>query len=62
MEAVKKVVLPASVAYIGEKSFEREIISLIVERDSYAALWASENGYSYQFSEDLASELDWLNP
>ena len=54
--------LPESVSYIGDNAFQREIITLNVRQDSYAALWASENGYSYQYVEDLASDLDWLTP
>ena len=45
------IVIPSSVTEIGDDAFDKEIITLQVEQGSYAALWASENGYSYQYSD-----------
>ena len=52
--------LPESVVKIGDNAFERQLITLIVKENSYAALWASENGYNYRY-EGNEESLDWLN-
>ena len=52
--------LPESIMKIGDNAFERQFITLIVKENSYAALWASENGYNYRYDENEDS-LDWLN-
>ena len=52
--------IPSSVTEIGDNAFDKETITLQVEQGSYAALWASENGYSYQYS-DAAEDTSWLN-
>ena len=57
---LKEIILPASINKIGNNAFERTIITLIVEENSYAALWAQENGYSYRYSTQ-GNALDWLN-
>ena len=54
------IVIPSSVTEIGDDAFDKEIITLQVEQGSYAALWASENGYSYQYS-DAEEDTSWLN-
>ena len=54
------IVIPSSVTEIGDNAFDKETITLQVEQGSYAALWASENGYSYQYS-DAADDTSWLN-
>ena len=55
-----EIKLPESVMKIGDGAFERQFITLIVKENSYAALWASENGYNYRYEENEDS-LDWLN-
>ena len=55
-----EVKIPESVMKIGNNAFERQFVTLIVKENSYAALWASENGYNYRFDENTDS-LDWLN-
>lgn len=52
--------IPSSVTEIGDNAFDKETVTLQVEQGSYAALWASENGYSYQYS-DAAEDTSWLN-
>jgi len=52
--------LPESVKKIGDDAFEKHYITLIVKEGSYAALWASENGYNYRY-EGSDDSLDWLN-
>lgn len=65
-EAFKKcpnlaaLTIPSSVTEIGDNAFDKETITLQVEQGSYAALWASENGYSYQYS-DAPDDTSWLN-
>lgn len=51
--------LPSTVESIGENAFDKTKVTLIVEENSYAALWAQENGYSYRYNGGNA--LDWLN-
>lgn len=55
-----EVQLPESIVKIGDNAFERQFITLIVKENSYAALWASENGYNYRFDENQ-DDLDWLS-
>ena len=52
--------IPESVLEIGDNVFDRQYITLIVTENSYAALWASENGYNYRYLENNDG-LDWLN-
>lgn len=54
------IVIPSSVTEIGDDAFDKGTITLQVEQGSYAALWASENGYSYQYS-DAEEDTSWLN-
>lgn len=54
------IVIPSSVTEIGDNAFDKGTITLQVEQGSYAALWASENGYSYQYS-DAEEDTSWLN-
>lgn len=62
-ENLKNVNIPASVEFIGEDAFGQDayfnpsLVILTVERDSYAAQWAEENGIPYQY----ADADDWLN-
>ena len=58
--ALTSISIPSSVKKIGDGAFDRSTITLEVEQDSYAALWASENGYSYQYS-DAEEDTSWLN-
>ena len=55
-----EITVPESVTQIGERAFEKQVITLIVKENSYAARWASENGYNYRY-EDRNDSLDWLN-
>lgn len=52
--------LPASISYIGDGAFDKAGITLYVEQGSYAALWASENGYAY-IVNGQSDGADWLN-
>lgn len=56
-----EITLPEGIMKIGDNAFERQYVTLIVKENSYAALWASENGYNYRYEEN-GSDLDWLNP
>ena len=58
---LKEVFIPVSVTNIGKNAFDRSITTLIVEKNSYAETWASENYYSYRYVESEGNELDWLN-
>lgn len=55
----KTVTLPASVTSIGKDAFEREIVTLIVDQDSYAQSYAIENGIKYQYADE-EEDLSWL--
>ena len=55
-----EITVPESVMKIGDNAFDRQYITLIVTENSYAALWASENGYNYRYVENN-DDLDWLN-
>ena len=54
------ITIPASVDTIGEKAFERTIITLYVEEGSYSAIWAQENGYNYKYVGQNDEDLSWL--
>ena len=51
--------IPASVTSIGKDVCTRESVYLNVEPGSYAALWASENGY--MTTGTGAEDTSWLN-
>lgn len=51
----KNVTIPASVEYIGENAFRRDVI-LTVDHDSYALEYARANNYEYTYPDSL----DWL--
>lgn len=57
---ILEIVIPDSIMRIGKNAFERQYITLIVKENSYAELWASENGYNYRY-DDIKDDLDWLN-
>ena len=57
---LSEIQIPNTVTSIGDSAFERTLITLVVEENSYAALWAQENGYSYRYNGG-SSALDWLN-
>ena len=52
------LVIPESVTSIGTKICDRASIKLEVKPESYAAIWASENGYQYSTGEE---DTSWLN-
>jgi len=52
--------IPASVTSIGANAFPKGCL-LHVERDSYAARWAYENNYRYDYPNDTSDPLSWLN-
>ena len=53
------ITLPASVTEIGESAFPSNCV-LRVERGSYAARWAMENNYRYEYTTEAADDLSWL--
>lgn len=55
---IKNLTLPASVTEIGDNMCNREKVVLNVEPGSYAAVWASENGYIVQ--SDATEDTSWL--
>lgn len=59
-DSLTELTIPETVSQIGDDAFKRSVITLTVERDSYAALWAVENGYNYRYSDEVANALDWL--
>ena len=59
--ALTSISIPSSVKKIGDGAFDRATITLEVEQDSYAALWASENGYKYRY-QGVTEDTNWLNP
>lgn len=59
-DSLTELTIPETVSQIGDDAFKRSVITLIVERDSYAALWAVENGYNYRYSDEVANALEWL--
>lgn len=59
--ALTSISIPSSVKKIGDGAFDRATITLEVEQDSYAALWASENGYKYRY-QGVTEDTSWLNP
>ena len=59
--ALTSISIPSSVKKIGDGAFDRSTITLEVEQDSYAALWASENGYKYRY-QGVTEDTSWLNP
>ena len=57
-EELRAVTIPASVTEIDEEAFRGcENVELIVERDSYAAIYAEENDIPYTYTDSN----DWLN-
>jgi len=59
--SLKNLTLPASVTEIGDNMCNREKVVLNVEPGSYAAVWASENGYITQGAGE--EDTSWLtNP
>lgn len=54
---VKKLSIPSSVSSIGKDICDRAMTKLEVEPGSYAALYASENGYATEGNEDTS----WLS-
>ncbi|MFR2494864.1 MAG: leucine-rich repeat domain-containing protein [Christensenellales bacterium] len=59
--ALTSISIPSSVKKIGDGAFDRATITLEVEQNSYAALWASENGYKYRY-QGVTEDTSWLNP
>ena len=59
-KSISEISVPESVTEIGDAAFERAYVTLIVKEDSYASIWASENGYNYRYEEN-SDNLDWLN-
>lgn len=59
--ALTSISIPSSVKKIGDGAFDRATITLEVEKDSYVALWASENGYKYRY-QGVTEDTSWLNP
>lgn len=58
-EWLKTLSLPTSLKKIGDNMCNRKLVTLDVQDGSYAALWASENGYSVlNTGED---DTSWLN-
>ena len=55
---LKTITIPASVTSIGEDVCARKSVYLNVEPGSYAALWASENGY--MTTGTGAEDTSWL--
>ena len=56
--SLKSIEIPESVTEIGENAFhDCSTLTLIVERDSYAAQYAKENDIPYTFPD----ANDWLN-
>lgn len=58
---ITSVNIPDSIQWIGSNAFEREYVTLVVSENSYGALWATENGYSYKYAGESNESLDWLN-
>lgn len=59
-DSLKEIVLPVSIASIYASSYSQTFpadTKLIVERNSYAAKYAEENGYHYEYPDSN----DWLN-
>lgn len=54
-----RLVVPASVKEIGDNFCDRTKITLEVEEDSYASIWATDNGYVV--SNTSESDTSWLN-
>lgn len=59
--ALTSISIPSSVKKIGDGAFDRATVTLEVEQTSYAALWASENGYKYRY-QGVTEDTSWLNP
>lgn len=59
---LNELTIPESVRRIGDKAFDRDRVVLIVVKDSYGDLWASENGFNFKYSNDSGSnDLSWLS-
>ena len=56
---LEKITIPASVSSIGKDVCTRESVYLNVESGSYAASWASENGY--MTTGTGSEDTSWLN-
>lgn len=57
-KGLERITLPSSVSSIGEDICERGSVYVNVEAGSYAALWASENGYMIQ--SNGTEDTSWL--
>lgn len=57
IDGITELAIPSSVTSIGDNVCDRSKVKLSVEAGSYAALYASENGYATTGSEDTS----WLN-
>lgn len=58
-EGLEKITIPSSVSSIGKDVCTRVSVYLDVEAGSYAALWASENGY--MTTGTGIEDTSWLN-
>lgn len=59
LQYISKIVIPSSVTKLGDTICDRSGIVLLVEPESYAALYASENGYT---TMDIGGEdTSWLD-
>ena len=57
-QSLRSITIPASVTDIGYGVFyNNSDVTMTVDRDSYAATWASENGVNYRYSDADS----WLN-
>lgn len=58
-QSIETLIVPASVTSLGDNFCDKESVYLDVEPGSYAALYASENGYMTKVSG--AEDTSWLN-
>lgn len=58
-DKLKEISLPEGVTQLGDKFCSRRKVRLKVVPGSYAAFWASENGYIIQ--SDAEEDTSWLN-
>jgi len=56
--SLSELTIPDTVSSIGDNAFDRTKVILNVGEGSYPALWASENGYSYQYLQN--EDTSWL--
>lgn len=57
--SLSSITIPASVKTIGENICDKNKVRIDAEANSYAALWASENGYTTQQAGQ--EDTSWLN-